>query len=466
MAPDYYAILEIGPEASIEDIKKQYRFLAHAFHPDKFSTPEHKKRAEDRLKEINTAYAVLTDPEQRSRYDSIRHSEAHAEQARRDAQARRHREQAEREAEQRRHREQAEREAEQRRHREHAEREAEQRRRREHAEHEAEQRRRREHAEREAKERLKAIGIETVITLAVLTCGLILLAAPSAFPSNSSATKITGAQTTATRTARPATPTQTIIAAQANTPTAPAATQTAEECRARVTASIAQGDYNDFHPGTNLAGCDLSGLDLVGLDLSEADLRKADLRGADLRNTRLARADLRGALLVGVNVLGTDFTQARMADAVMDTNPASKPRSAPHNAPKSLWTRSCAATPTRCYQSLGRPTARTLPAPEQTAPWRSGMPPMRKSSPHSKDAPAQSSLFFGPPIAHSSPVAAPTAWCACGWWRRTCREACSHPKHPKPRLFHRRIQTRRNRQPQHAARFDGIENAIIPQSRR
>jgi curved DNA-binding protein CbpA len=63
MTPDYYAILEISPEASAEEIKKQYHFLAQAWHPDKFSSPEHKKRAEDRLKEINAAYEVLSERE-------------------------------------------------------------------------------------------------------------------------------------------------------------------------------------------------------------------------------------------------------------------------------------------------------------------------------------------------------------------------------------------------------------------
>ncbi len=63
---DYYAILGVSKSASQEEIKKAYRKLALKYHPDK--NPDDPD-AEERFKEINEAYAVLSDPEQRARYD-------------------------------------------------------------------------------------------------------------------------------------------------------------------------------------------------------------------------------------------------------------------------------------------------------------------------------------------------------------------------------------------------------------
>jgi len=63
---DYYAILGVSRDASQEEIKKAYRKLALKYHPDK--NPDDPS-AEERFKEINEAYAVLSDPEQRARYD-------------------------------------------------------------------------------------------------------------------------------------------------------------------------------------------------------------------------------------------------------------------------------------------------------------------------------------------------------------------------------------------------------------
>ena len=65
---DYYHTLGLKKGASPEDIKKAYRKLAVKYHPDK--NPGN-KQAEDRFKEINEAYAVLSDPEKKAQYDQI-----------------------------------------------------------------------------------------------------------------------------------------------------------------------------------------------------------------------------------------------------------------------------------------------------------------------------------------------------------------------------------------------------------
>jgi curved DNA-binding protein len=65
---DYYKILGVERKASVDDIRKAYRKLAMQFHPDK--NPGDKK-AEDKFKEINEAYQVLSDEQKRARYDQL-----------------------------------------------------------------------------------------------------------------------------------------------------------------------------------------------------------------------------------------------------------------------------------------------------------------------------------------------------------------------------------------------------------
>jgi molecular chaperone DnaJ len=66
MAEDYYKVLGISKDASIDDIKRAYRELALKFHPDRNKS----KEAEEKFKEINEAYAVLSDPAKREQYDA------------------------------------------------------------------------------------------------------------------------------------------------------------------------------------------------------------------------------------------------------------------------------------------------------------------------------------------------------------------------------------------------------------
>ena len=67
MAADYYEILGVSRDASKEDMKRAYRRLARKYHPD----VNKEAGAEDRFKEVNRAYEVLSEPETRARYDQF-----------------------------------------------------------------------------------------------------------------------------------------------------------------------------------------------------------------------------------------------------------------------------------------------------------------------------------------------------------------------------------------------------------
>lgn len=69
---DPYKILEITPQATFEEIKASYRSLCKEYHPDKLppGTPEKARRyIEERFKQINEAYSVLSDAEKRQQHD-------------------------------------------------------------------------------------------------------------------------------------------------------------------------------------------------------------------------------------------------------------------------------------------------------------------------------------------------------------------------------------------------------------
>ncbi len=68
---DYYEILEISKDASDSEIKKSFRSLARKYHPDK--NPDNPE-AENKFKEIQEAYAILSEPNEKSKYDRYGHN--------------------------------------------------------------------------------------------------------------------------------------------------------------------------------------------------------------------------------------------------------------------------------------------------------------------------------------------------------------------------------------------------------
>ena len=67
MSKSLYETLSVSESASADEIKKAYRKLARKYHPDINKDPE----AQDKFKEINAAYEVLSDPEKKAQYDQF-----------------------------------------------------------------------------------------------------------------------------------------------------------------------------------------------------------------------------------------------------------------------------------------------------------------------------------------------------------------------------------------------------------
>jgi curved DNA-binding protein CbpA len=71
---DHYETLDVPPDASQDTIREQYLLLIQAWHPDKFSNPAQKAKAEEKSKEINAAYEVLKHAQKRAEYDRRRNA--------------------------------------------------------------------------------------------------------------------------------------------------------------------------------------------------------------------------------------------------------------------------------------------------------------------------------------------------------------------------------------------------------
>jgi molecular chaperone DnaJ len=68
---DYYEVLGVNRDASENEIKKAYRKLAMKYHPDRNAGD---KKAEEKFKEVNEAYEILSDKDKRTRYDQFGHA--------------------------------------------------------------------------------------------------------------------------------------------------------------------------------------------------------------------------------------------------------------------------------------------------------------------------------------------------------------------------------------------------------
>ncbi len=73
LVPDYYARLEIKPDATLEQIKTAYRRLVRLHHPD-----VQKQGQDTRMKQLNEAYSILSSPARRAAYDGLRLEEQRA----------------------------------------------------------------------------------------------------------------------------------------------------------------------------------------------------------------------------------------------------------------------------------------------------------------------------------------------------------------------------------------------------
>ena len=70
---DHYQMLGVAPTASAAEIRQAYARLARERHPDRFTDPAEKQRAQSALQDITTAFNELVNPRSRQEYDESRH---------------------------------------------------------------------------------------------------------------------------------------------------------------------------------------------------------------------------------------------------------------------------------------------------------------------------------------------------------------------------------------------------------
>jgi len=70
---DHYQMLGVAPTASAAEIRQAYARLARERHPDRFTDPVEKQRAQSALQDITTAFNELVNPRRRQEYDEARH---------------------------------------------------------------------------------------------------------------------------------------------------------------------------------------------------------------------------------------------------------------------------------------------------------------------------------------------------------------------------------------------------------
>jgi curved DNA-binding protein CbpA len=69
---DYYQILGVAPTAPAAEVRQAYARLAREKHPDRFTDPEEKQRAQEVFQDITTAFNALVNPRSRQEYDEAR----------------------------------------------------------------------------------------------------------------------------------------------------------------------------------------------------------------------------------------------------------------------------------------------------------------------------------------------------------------------------------------------------------